>query len=145
MSAWYEKYTGIPFKHLGDDNEGIDCYNLCRLVLKQECSLDIGKPSFHFCNIVDDDWYNKVTISPFEQAIKQELLCGSCRKVTIPAKFDIILMSIGATNVTNHCAIYAGNNKILQTMTQRDSWISSYGSYYKQYTTGIYRWINLNN
>ena len=25
-------------------------------------------------------------------------------------------MSLGATNVTNHCALYLGKNKILQTM-----------------------------
>lgn len=145
MSNWYDKYVGIPFKHLGNDEEGIDCYNLCRLVLKQERGITLTKPSSYYCNIVDDDWYNKINISPFEQAVKKEISSGNCKKVSIPAAFDIIIMSIGATNITNHCAIYAGNNKILQIMTQRNSWVSSYGTYYKQYTTGIYRWINSNN
>jgi len=143
MSNWYDKYVGIPFKHLGDDLEGIDCFNLCRLVLRQERGLSIFKPSSHFCNIVDDHWYNKTSISPFEQAVKEKVAIGECKKVEIPSKFDIVVMSIGATNITNHCALYVGNSKLLQVTTQRNSWISSYGNYYKQYTTGIYRCINL--
>lgn len=145
MSNWLDKYTGIPFKHLGDDRQGIDCHNLCRLVLREECGLDLPKSSIHFCNIVDDHWYNKTTISPFEAHIKKQVAEGVCKKVNIPSKFDIVLMSLGSTNITNHCAIYVGNNKILHTMINRSSWVSSYGSYYKQYTTGIYRWINLKN
>lgn len=145
MSNWYDKYIGIPFKHLGDDEEGIDCFNLCRLVLKNECGFSSFPASSTFCNIVDDDWYNKLSISPFEQTIKDKLLTGECKKVSIPSKFDIVVMSIGATNITNHCALYIGNNKILQAMTHRDSWVSSYGAYYKQYTTGIYRCVSLKN
>jgi len=145
MNNWYDKYTGIPYKHLGNDNKGIDCYNLCRLVLKQECELSIPETSTDFCDIIDEDWYNKMTVSPFEQHIKQQLKAGACKKVTVPSKFDVIIMCIGSTNITNHCAIYAGNNKILQTMIDRPSWIATYGKYYRQYTTGIYRWINITN
>lgn len=145
MSNWYDKYTGIPYKHLGNDFNGIDCYNLCRLVLERECNLNIPETSDAFCNIVDDDWYNKMSVSPFELRIQQQLEIGACKKVHMPSKFDIIIMSIGATNITNHCAVYIGSNKILHTMIDRPSWVSSYGTYYKQYTTGIYRWINLNN
>lgn len=145
MSNWYDKYVGIPYKHLGNDMRGIDCYNLCRLVLHQECGLHISQLSTDFCSIVDEDWYNKMSISPFETHIQSELAAGRCKKVRVPSAFDIIIMSIGATNITNHCAVYVGGNKILHTMIDRPSWVSSYGSYYKQYTTGIYRWINLNN
>ena len=51
----------------------------------------------------------------------------------------------GSTNVPNHCAMYVDDNKVLHIMDKHLSWISPYGNYYKQYTTGIYRWKNLSN
>ena len=41
--TWYNSYTGFPYyKHLGDDIEtGIDCFNLCRLVFRNELELGI--------------------------------------------------------------------------------------------------------
>lgn len=145
MSNWYNKYLDIPFKHLGEDRQGIDCFNLCRLVLKEEKGIDLVKPSSYYCNIVDEDWYNKVTVSPFEEYAKVFTTSNYFKKVTIPKPFDVVLLSIGSTNITNHCAVYAGNDKILHTMIDRSSWLSPYRGFYKQYTTGIYRWNDLTN
>ena len=61
-------------------------------------------------------------------------------KVTTPDIFNVITLTIGATNCTNHCALYVAKNRILQTMTEHESWIAPYGRYYQQYTTGIYKW-----
>ena len=66
-------------------------------------------------------------------------------KVKEPKVYDVILMSLGSTNVTNHCAMYVDTNKILQTMINHNSWIAPYGRYYKQYTVGVYRWKSLVN
>jgi cell wall-associated NlpC family hydrolase len=138
MKKWYDKYTNIPYKHLGADLEnGMDCYNLCRYVYKQETGIEIPFLSYDCCNIVDDDWYNKTTEQFFENQVYANT---NCLKVSSPSIFDFILISIGSTNVTNHCAMYVDSNKILHTMVGRPSWISPYGNYYKQYTTGIYRW-----
>lgn len=145
MSNWYNKYIGIPYKHLGNSYDGIDCYNLCRLVLKQEKNIELAGSSIDYCNIVDDDWYNKLSVSVFEQQAKLNIVQGNFKKVTQPTAFDIILMSIGSTNITNHCALYIGNNKILHTMIDRPSYTITYGGFYKQYTTGIYRWKNTTN
>lgn len=138
MTAWYDKYTNIPYKHLGDDPEtGIDCLNLCRYAYFMETGISIPHYSYHFCNIVDNDWYNKTSQPIFEDGIKTD---SRWTKVLAPSKFDFIVMSIGSTNISNHCALYLGSNKILQTMLGRSSWITTYGRYYQQYTTGIYRW-----
>ena len=49
--TWYNSYTGFPYKHLGDDIEtGIDCFNLCRLVFRNELNIDNPTTS-DFCNI----------------------------------------------------------------------------------------------
>ena len=146
MTAWYNKYINAPYKHLGQNLvKGIDCFNLCSLVLKQECGIHVGLSSMDFCNIIDDDWYLKVTESPFEQGSKIYKPDFSWELVESPSIYDLLLITIGSTNVPNHCAMYVGENKLLQTMVGRSSWVSTYGKYYKQYTTGIYRWNGLKN
>ena len=141
MFPWYNKYTNIPYKHLGNNPEtGIDCGNLMALVYKQELNIDIPFSTSDFCNIIDDDWYLKTTEQFFETGIKLEKPGYKWKKVSEPKVYDLILMSIGDTNVTNHCALYVDRGKILHTMFNKKSWIAPYGNYYKQYTTGIYRW-----
>lgn len=141
IMKWYEKYTNLPFKHLGNDpDEGIDCFNLCRYVYKQELDIDIPLNTSDFCNIIDDEWYKKTTEPLFEQGAQLKKDNFAWDLVTEPIKFDIVMLNIGSTNITNHCALYVGDNKLLQIMTNKKSWISPYGNYYKQYTTGIARW-----
>jgi cell wall-associated NlpC family hydrolase len=138
MTKWYDKYVNIPFKHLGNDpTTGMDCFNLCRYVYQRETAVEIPFYSYDHCNIVDDDWFNKTTDQLFEKELRSN---PNCLKVSEPKVLDFVFLSIGSTNVTNHCALYVDRNKLLQIMIGRASWISPYGNYYKQYTTGIYRW-----
>lgn len=146
MTPWYNKYIGLPFKHLGQDaSTGIDCFNLCAYVLKQECGFPVGMFTSDFCNIVDDDWYLKVTESLLDIGANTNRPDFRWKRVTTPAPYDVLIMSIGSTNVANHCALYVDDDKLLQTMIGRTSWVSPYGKYYKQYTLGIYRWNGLKN
>ena len=139
---WYEKYTGFGYKHLGTEPEqGIDCFNLCNYVYKKELNIDIPYLSSNFCNIVDDDWYNKTNDNMFLDAANN--IDNGWVKVATPKVYDIIIMSLGSTNTANHCAMYVDRSKMLQTMIGHKSWISLYGNYYKQYTLGIYRWKTL--
>ena len=140
---WYDSYTGFPYKHLGEDTEtGIDCFNLCALVYKNELNIDIPYKTSDFCNIVDEDWYSKTHERWMEKAASEE---HGWRKVKEPKPYDVILMSLGSTHVTNHCALYLGNNKILQTMINHNSWVTTYGRYYRQYTTGYLQMERLMN
>ena len=138
MTAWYNKYKDFPYLHLGNNAEkGIDCFNLCKLVYLNELKIDIPYTTDYFCKIVDEDWYSKTQERLFEQAATDAY---GWIKVKEPQPYDIITMSLGSTNVTNHCALYVDRSKILQTMIKHKSWIAPYGNYYKQYTTGVYRW-----
>lgn len=38
---WYDKYIGIPYKELGRDEKGLDCYGLCYQVYKNELGISI--------------------------------------------------------------------------------------------------------
>ena len=141
MNKWYEKYTGFPYKHLGNSTiDGIDCFNLCKLVYKNELSIDIPYLTSDFCNIVDENWYTKTHDQFMLKAATTEY---GWTKVPEPKIYDVIVMSLGSTHVANHCALYVDTNRMLQTMLQHTSWIAPYGSYYKQYTVGVYRWKSL--
>jgi len=141
MTAWYNKYKDFPYLHLGNSAEtGIDCFNLCKLVYLNELEIDFPYTTSDFCKIVDEDWYSKTQERFFEINANEKT---GWRKVKEPQLYDIITMSLGSTNITNHCALYVDRNKILQTMIDHKSWIAPYGNYYKQYTTGVYRWKDL--
>ena len=141
--SWYTKYVGLPHKHLGNNPHiGIDCVNLCIHIYKEELDIVISPLSHTFCNIAEDDWYNKTTIDFF---VKGLIHNDNWQKVSMPKPYDLVLLSLGSTNVSNHCAMYVGNNKILHTMPNKKSWLAPYGNYYKQYTVGIFRWKSLKN
>ncbi len=138
MTIWYNKYKDFPYLHLGNDIEtGIDCFNLCKLVYLKHLNIDLPYTTDTFCKIIDEDWYSKTQERLFEVNANEKT---GWRKVKEPQLYDIITMSLGSTNVTNHCALYVDRGKILQTMIKHKSWIAPYGNYYKQYTTGVYRW-----
>jgi len=140
---WYSKYLNLPYLHLGNNPEtGIDCFNLCRLIYKEQLNIDIPYDTADWCNIVDEDWYNKTHQRYFEIGGTEKY---GWKRVDTLDKFNVITMSIGSTNVTNHCALYIENNKILQTMINRTSWVIPYGNYYKTYTMGVFKWIGMPN
>ena len=146
MKKWYDSYINFPYRHLGTDPEtGIDCFNLCRLAFKNELGIEIPLSTADFCKIVDEDWYQKTHDQFFEDGARLKLENFSWTKVLEPKPFDVITMSMGSTNVTNHCAMYLGNNKILHTLQNSTSHVAVYGKYYKQYTMGVHRWIGMKN
>ena len=42
--SWVNEYVGLPWKELGRDRDGIDCWGLFRLVLKEQFNCDL--PSY---------------------------------------------------------------------------------------------------
>jgi len=144
MKKWYESYINFPYKHLGKNPEtGIDCFNLCCYVYENELGIKLPYSTADFCNIIDENWYSKTNMQLFHKGFTDPK--NGWTKVSEPKEYDIILMSIGSTNVTNHCALYLGDGKILQIMLSRTSGVYPYRGFFKQYTTGIYRWNSFLN
>ena len=134
----YLKYEGFPYKHLGDNPDtGIDCFNLIRWVYKHELGIEIFLSTADFCSNPEEKWYIETNNHLFGKPSAER---AGFRSVKTPKEYDMIIMSIGTTNIANHCALYLGKDKILQTMIGNNSWIAPYGRYYKQYTVDIYRW-----
>jgi lipoprotein Spr len=79
---WIEKYVGIPFVDGGRDAAtGLDCWGLVRLVLKNECDIDVpsyGDISAHDLSKVArevalatmvEPWYPTTKVQPFDVAV----------------------------------------------------------------------------
>lgn len=138
INNWLPNYLNLPYKHLGNDRTGIDCFNLVRLVYKEVLDEIIPYSTQDSNCDVSVDWYNKASTANIliERANSK---WGWEEPINI-RPFDVVLLSLGATTAPNHCALYLGNKKILQVMEGHSSWVATYGSYYKQYTIKIGRW-----
>jgi cell wall-associated NlpC family hydrolase len=141
METDWTKYLGIPYKHLGiDPIKGIDCFNLIKHIYDQELNIEIPYTTRTFCDILDENWYSRTHEKFFEDS---RIFENGWEKTNKLEPFCGITMVMGSSNITNHCALYIGNNRILHTLQNHKSHIAVYGSYYKQYTMGVYKWIGM--
>lgn len=137
IDLWLPNYIGLPYKHLGNDRDGIDCFNLGRLVLNNELNAEIPYSTQDSDCDVDVNWYcNTKTANILADRAQPK---WGWEIISRPEPFAMILLSIGATNAPNHCALYL-NNSILQISDGKTSWVSPYGRHYQQYTIKIARW-----
>lgn len=139
INNWLPSYLNLPYKHLGNSREGIDCFNLCRLVLEEQLGYNIPYTTQDSGCDVDVDWYSKTKTANilFDRANP----VWGWDVVQEPQSFDVILLSIGSTNAPNHCALLLGK-QLLQISEGKTSFMSPYGRYYKQYTVRVGRWNN---
>jgi cell wall-associated NlpC family hydrolase len=129
----------LPYKHLGNSKEGIDCFNLCVLIYKEILGVKIPYNTTDSGCDVDLNWYSRPETSNI--LLERANAKWGWDIVQTPQPFDVILMSIGSTNAPNHCGLFLGR-KLLQITEGRNSWVSSYNRYYEQYTVKIGRWKN---
>ena len=102
----YEKYLGIPFKHLGRSWGGVDCYGLLLLYYREELGITIADWEY------EPDWSKKGCNYFINEAPKV------ARKVSVPNRHDIVLFYTDInTKVVNHAGIVvAPPNKVLQAV-----------------------------
>lgn len=140
METKWDKYVGLPFKHLGINPEtGIDCFNLITHIYKEERNIIIPYTTRDWCDILDEDWYSRTHERLIESACFEE---HGWQRVKELKEYDAITMMLGSSTITNHVAMYIGNNQIIHILPRHKSHIATYGNYYKQYTTGCFRWIH---
>lgn len=142
MNHWSDKYIDIPYKLFGTNPKtGMDCFTLLCHIFKVELGVTIPFTSSDVIKIADDAWFQKTS----RQAILEQASNGDWEHVEELDTYDLLLMSIGATNVVNHVAMYIGNNNIIQMLENRNSAVYKYHKYYQQYTVKKIRWKNLKN
>jgi cell wall-associated NlpC family hydrolase len=141
METNWEKYIGIPYKHLGiDPKKGLDCLNLIKYIYKEELNIELPYTTRNFCDILDENWYSRTHERYFDDS---KIFANGWEKTNTLEPFDAITMVMGTSSITNHCALYIGNNRIIHTIQNHKSHIAVYGSYYKQYTMGVYKWVGM--
>lgn len=100
--AWADAYVGMPYKVMGREPSGVDCWGLVRMVLRDECELLL--PSY------DADDPDGATIS---------FHARNWPVVIDPKEFDVAILfrpvRIGNLweNKPNHIGIFADEKNIL--------------------------------
>lgn len=97
------KFIGLPYKHMGRDFNGVDCFGLCWLIYSDYLKIEIP----HFLEIqYTKNWYDTGKNHILENVYWVE-------KVNFPyQKFDGLLFIIN-NNIVNHIGLYIGNNKFI--------------------------------
>lgn len=111
------KYIGLPYKNLGRDFNGVDCWGLVYLVFKEE--KEIILPDYTELKY-DEKWYKNE--NHILDNISNEWL-----EVHKPyQKFDaLIFYNVGINyNIANHIGLYIGEDKILHILENRHSAIN---------------------
>ena len=127
------KFIGIPYKHLGRDFTGFDCYGLVWLAYKE--ILNIELPDYTDL-LYRQDWYKH----------KDNHILNNVswvKKVEYPFnKFDGILIYNGSNEIVNHIALYIGDNRILHIFEGVTSRIDRFDGYWKSKTHSGMRFLN---
>jgi len=100
-----DRYIGIPFKSHGRDFNGVDCYGLVRLFLKNELSKDL--PDFWEYNEAND----LVSVS---RLVTENVPLVLADKKESPDIGDIVLYKF--RGFTSHVAVYVGRGRVLHVL-----------------------------
>lgn len=101
----FEKYIGLSFKHKGRDFNGVDCYGLLALLLKEEKDIEMPEYEYTFnwceegCNHIKE----KMHYFTHWKILKE------------PSKpLDVILFyDSPESKVVSHMGIYIGDNRFI--------------------------------
>lgn len=112
----------------------LDCYSIVKDWYKQELDVNLPEP------VRQDDWWLKGE-NLYED---NYALAGFVEVTDSIEKGDVILMQMGSSKVSNHAAVYLGDDLILHHMHNRLSSRDVYGGMYKKYTTKVLRYVKRN-
>lgn len=115
---WTEKYIGLPYKELGRDKNGVDCYGLCKLIYKNELNIDL--PDYIGIGVKRETTQELQKES--NRQVQDYILKESEKWVEIPTseakEFDFVLFSIMGYVV--HIAVLVDKNTIIHSFNGRD-------------------------
>jgi len=118
MTTNLNRYIGLPYKNMGRDFDGVDCYGLYFLIYKEELGIEL--PDFLNINY-SQDWYKKD-----ENHISDTIKSNWIIEVEKPfKKYDgLIFYGIKYKTIANHIGLYIGEGKFIHIMEDTKSMIS---------------------
>jgi len=125
----FRDLIGIPFKADGNDQYGIDCFNLMRAVHKKY-GYNIPGTNIAVCasRKVSNKEIKKNILTDWVKIEKPEIPCG-------------VLISSSNPDFANHIATYIGDNRILHIMFTTNSTVERLFPKYKNRVLGFYKYI----
>jgi len=128
------KYVNLPYKNLGRDFDGVDCYGLCVLIYKDYLNIDIPD----YANLsYSQDWYKKE-----ENHVLSNI--NWLDKVEQPYKrFDGLLLYNGTKVVVNHIGLYMEDNKFIHISEGGRSKVDRFRGYWESKLYSGVRFINV--
>jgi cell wall-associated NlpC family hydrolase len=100
----FYKYIDIPFKDLGRDLKGVDCFGLVKYIYKDKLNIDIGE--------------TEITAGDFD-GIESEIkrFSNMFQRVFEPRIYDIIFCyKSPSERIVNHIALYIGAGRIIHAV-----------------------------
>jgi cell wall-associated NlpC family hydrolase len=127
----FSKYINIPFKHKGRNFDGVDCYGLLVLILKEEKKISLPEYEYAFnwykegCNYIQD---NIPKFSDWQQI----------KEPTKPT--DVILFySSPSRKIVSHMGIYIGDDKFIHVGSTYKSRIDRLNDHWKNRIYAVLR------
>jgi probable lipoprotein NlpC len=112
-----DQYINLPYKNMGRDFNGVDCYGLAYLIFEEERGIQL--PDFTDINYTigwSEDGENYIVDSIYDKWSEVEL----------PYQlFDCILFYKNANrSIVNHIGVYIGSNKFIHIILRKRSEIN---------------------
>jgi murein DD-endopeptidase len=128
LTGW-RQFLGIPYKHLGRDWKGLDCYGLLKLYAKVILGIELK------------DWWYEEDFQKMGKNYIVENYVGIADRVEVPKKHDVILMYSDLTvKIPNHVGILVEEpNKFIQALKGGVMLSNLYSALAKNQTEGYYR------
>ena len=133
----FEKYINLPYKNLGRDFDGIDCFGLLYLIFKEERNILL--PDFTELKY-DKDWFTK------ENHILDNIP-EYFTKVNEPYRmFDVPIFYGGCSKeVANHIGMFIDDFRFIHISEQYSSRIDRFNEYWKSRFYGVMRYNGSSN
>lgn len=138
-------YIGIPYKHLGRDRRGIDCYGLVVLIYKEKLGIALHDPDIDYTSGKDACNYLSAFGGPNRNIIVD--FHKLWNPVTTLEKYDVILFNTCPdTPGPTHSGVYIGEGKFIHCMRYFPVTIHKVALWSKNFSSAYrYKEIGLND
>jgi len=117
MKNWYDKYINVPFKSGGRSIDAADCWGLIRIILFQECGIDL--PDYGEISTEDLKRIAQTMTVRKDDELWQDIKLGEQKA------FDVVVMRRSGSRMVCHVGIMINDKQLIHVEKGTDSAIVS--------------------